>query len=239
MRSSLFAVAATALVVAGCQSSKDNLFTGPELTPVGQGVVIATAAMPTSYAPATPKTLGSTWGGQGQDLFRDMRANRIGDVLTVTIQINDKAQFDNASDRSRDGKAKFGPSAALAAAGFGLGASAADLSADLDIKSGTSTKGQGTIDRSEKLRLSVAAVVVDVMPNGNLLISGSQEIRVNYEVRVLNIAGVVRTLDIADDNTIAYDKIAEARISYGGRGRLTDMQQPAWGQRLYDVAAPF
>lgn len=239
MNRAVFFGMAGALLVAGCQTPNDNLFSGPELTPVGSGVPVAVAPLPTSYAPAQPKSFGSTWGGQGYDLFRDIRASRIGDLLTVTIQINDKAQFDNQTDRSRDGKAKMGLSAALAAAGFGLGASAADLSADMDIKSGTESKGKGSIDRSEKLRLSVAAVVTDVLPNGNLVISGSQEIRVNYEVRVLNIAGVVRPLDISENNTVPYDKIAEARISYGGRGRLTDVQQPAWGQRVYDAVAPF
>ena len=109
----------------------------------------------------------------------------------------------------------------------------------LDGSASSHSKGEGTIDRSEKLHLTVAAVVSEVMPDGNLLVSGSQEVRVNFEVRVLNVAGIVRPLDIAADNTIAYDKIAEARVSYGGRGRISEVQQPAWGQRLYDAVAPF
>ena len=86
--------------------------------------------------------------------------------------------------------------------------------------------------------MSVAAVVTDVLPNGNLIVSGSQEVRVNYELRVLNIAGIVRPRDISKDNTIAYNKIAEARISYGGRGRIMEVQQPAWGQQLFDRFKP-
>ncbi|MDQ0317597.1 flagellar basal body L-ring protein FlgH [Amorphus orientalis] len=238
MKPWLYASVAGALLLAGCQSH-DNLMSGPELTPVGYGVNVATAPVPTSFAAAGPSSLGSTWGGQGVDLFRDIRAAHVGDVLTVLIQINDQAQFDNATDRSRDGNADFGFFTALSAVGFGAGGGSGEVSADLGIDSSTSSSGEGSIDRSEKLRLSVAAVVLDKLPNGNLLISGSQEIRVNYEVRVLNIAGIVRPLDISDNNTIPYDKIAEARISYGGRGRLTDMQQPAWGQRVYDKVAPF
>jgi len=85
----------------------------------------------------------------------------------------------------------------------------------------------------------VAAIVNEVLPNGNVVISGSQEVRVNFEVRVLNIAGIVRPRDISPKNTISYDKIAEARVSYGGRGRLMEVQQPAYGQQLYDIVTPF
>ena len=114
-----------------------------------------------------------------------------------------------------------------------------EFDADGNIDSGTSTKGKGSIARSEHIRLAVAAVVTQVLANGNLLITGSQEVRVNHEVRVLTIAGIVRPQDIEADNTISYDKIAEARISYGGRGPINEVQRPAWGQRLFDVVTPF
>ena len=160
-------------------------------------------------------------------------------MLTVIIDINDKAQFDNATDRSREAGSKLGLSAALGFGGFGATAQAGKGSGSMDGNAETHSKGEGTIDRSEKLHLTVAAVVSEVLPDGNLLVSGSQEVRVNYEVRVLNVAGIVRPLDVSADNTIAYDKIAEARISYGGRGRISEVQQPAWGQRAYDAAVPF
>ena len=102
----------------------------------------------------------------------------------------------------------------------------------------SSTQGQGTIDRSEKIQLAVAAVVTDVLPNGNLIVSGSQEVRVNYELRLLNVAGIVRPQDISKANTISYDKIAEARISYGGRGRIMEVQQPTLLQQIYDRLKP-
>ena len=105
--------------------------------------------------------------------------------------------------------------------------------------SSSSTQGQGNIDRQEQIQVSVAAVVTEVMPNGNLVISGSQEVRVNYELRQLTVAGIVRPTDISRANTVAYDHIAEARISYGGRGRLSDVQQPNWGQQLWDALKPY
>lgn len=226
--------------VAGCQNAHDNIFTGPELTPVGYGLATTPRApMPESFAPAQQHSFGSTWGNNGTELFRDIRAYKVGDVVTVTIEINDKAQFDNESDRSRESGSLLDAAVGVAAAGFGLDPAAAKASGNLNLNSNTHSKGAGSIDRSEKLSLSVAAVVTEVLPNGNMVISGTQEIRVNYEVRVLTIGGIVRPLDISEKNRIPYDRIAEARISYGGRGRLTDMQQPAWGQRLYDVAIPY
>lgn len=232
-------VAPLLLLAGACQSTHDNIFTGPELTPVGYGLVTPRAELPASFAPPQQRSFGSTWGNSGAELFKDIRAYKVGDVVTVSIEFDDKAQFDNESDRSRVSGSIFDAAAGLAAAGFGLNPAAATASGNLNIDAETSSRGAGSIDRSEKLSLSVAAVVTEVLPNGNMVISGTQEIRVNYEIRVLNIGGIVRPLDISSNNRIPYDRIAEARISYGGRGRLTDMQQPAWGQRLYDVTIPY
>ena len=159
---------------------------------------------------------------------------RVGDVLTVTIAINDKATLDNTSDRST--KSTLGNGFDFS---VGTGSSPTKTTGQLDSTSSSTYKGEGTMNRSEQIQLSVAAVVSGVLPDGNLIVSGSQEVRVNYELRLLNIAGIVRPRDISKDNTISYDKIAEARISYGGRGRSSEVQQPAWGQQIYDAIKPF
>ena len=122
---------------------------------------------------------------------------------------------------------------------FNAGLNATSISGTFNSASKSSANGQGTIDRSEKLQTSVAAVVTEVLPDGNLVVSGSQEVRVNFELRQLSVAGIIRPHDISKDNTIPYEKIAEARISYGGRGRLSEVQQPGWGQQLYDNFKPF
>ena len=222
------------LFLAACATNPSELGREPMMTPVGYGLNVAREPMPTVFAQSGRGSYHSLWTQSSADLFQDPRAKSVGDVVTVNIAIDDKAQFDNASDRSRSSSAKLGLDF-----GADFNGASGEGFAEGSLRSSSSSEGQGTIDRSEKLRLSVAAVVTEVLPNGNLLISGSQEVRVNFEVRVLNIAGIVRPRDISRKNTISYDKIAEARVSYGGRGRLTDVQQPAWGQQVYDAITPF
>lgn len=236
----LLVILGSLAALAGCQTMPNGgNMRAPELTAVGTGLIVERTELTPAYAPPDRRAYGSLWGTRSQTLFSDLRARKIGDTVTVNIQIDDKAQFNNKSDRSRSSKQKLGVGLGFGIGGVRLNGNGADVSADLEIDSASASKGGGSVGRSEKLRLSVAAVVTEILPDGNLVISGSQEIMVNEEVRVLNIAGVIRPLDISSDNTIAYDKIAEARIAYGGRGRITDVQRPAWGQRLYDGVAPF
>jgi flagellar L-ring protein precursor FlgH len=204
------------------------------MTPVGAGLAVQRTAVPNMFKGTAPASRGSTWSHVSADLFGSPRAKQVGDIVTVNIQIDDKAEFENASDRERTSKGNLGFDYGLSFKGWG-----ADGTADGGLRSSSSFDGRGSIDRSEKLRLSVAAVVTEVLPNGNVLISGSQEVRVNNEVRVLEVAGIVRPRDISRKNTIDYDKIAEARISYGGRGRITDVQGPSLGQRVFETVAPF
>lgn len=224
-----------ALALAGCSSTVDQIGKVPELSPVGYGVGMDPKSV-YSY-PEPPRQEGrrySLWHDKQSKFFTDARALSAGDILTVDIQINDRARFRNESERSR-----------TAGRGIGVAANAGwewigtSGSADIGVDSSTKSKGSGATERSEDIRLSVAAVVTDVLPNGNLVINGSQEVLVNAEMRVLTISGIVRPSDIGAANTVSYERIAEARIAYGGRGRLTEVQQPGWGHQLADSILPF
>tara|TARA_R110002074_G_scaffold47742_2_gene122334 strand:- start:2016 stop:2744 length:729 start_codon:yes stop_codon:yes gene_type:complete len=183
----------------------------------------------------------SLWSGTRQSLLGDRRAVQRGDILTVVIEIDEKAEISNTTDRSRSGAESLGVPGL-----FGLpqrldeklpeGASSSEL---VGINSSSSSSGDGSVKRKEKLTLRVAATIVDVLPNGVLSISGSQELRVNFELRELLVTGYVRPADISRQNEITYDKIASARVSYGGRGQLTDVQQPRVGQQVLDAVLPF
>jgi flagellar L-ring protein precursor FlgH len=189
---------------------------------------------PVSYAP------NSLWRTGSRAFFKDQRAARIGDLVTVKVNVTDKANLNNQTKRSRSNAEGFGlPNA------FGLETNplvaAAGISADKLLK-GTSTSssdGAGSVQRNETVTTNIAAVVTQVLPNGNLVVEGKQEIRINFEVRELIVAGVVRPEDIESDNTIDSAKIAQARIAYGGRGQITDVQQPRYGQQVIDVLLPF
>ncbi|WGD28595.1 flagellar basal body L-ring protein FlgH [Ancylobacter sp. WKF20] len=229
-----------ALGLSACQTNKyDSLANGPSLTPVGYGIQAQADPIPMAYPPPPSRSFASTWDQGSQSLYRSIRATKVGDTLKVDISLDDKAEFDNETGRSRKSAQDAGLDIGAGAEGYGWAGGYGSATGSLTMKSDTEAKGKGSIDRSEKLRLSVAVVVTEVLPNGNLMIRGSQEILVNYEVRVLTIAGMVNPLDITGGNQIAYDRIAEARISYAGRGRLNDVQQPAWGQRIYDAVVPF
>jgi flagellar L-ring protein precursor FlgH len=224
-----------AVFLSACSAEMEDVGEAPELSPVGSGLVTPAADSDISQSYPLPEEGTGGWIGGSADLFRDQRAHNAGDIVTVLISIDDKASFNNNSNRSR--KSQTG-----ADVGFNydvLGTVGADFNGKGDINSNSSSSGQGTTTRSEKIKLSIAAVVTEVLPNGHLLINGSQEILVNYESRILRIGGVVHPRDISSDNTVSYEKIAEARISYGGRGRITEVQQPGWGQQLWDKVTPF
>lgn len=225
-----------ALALSGCAGPLKDVGKAPEMSPVGYGLAQqSAAAYPLStFAPGGVKDYNSLWMNGRDNFFSDPRAKKIGDVLTVTIEINDRANLDNSSDRRRTSDIGLGGSFESNINGTQNGGDGS-----IGIDSGSGSAGSGSIDRSEEIQLSVAAVVTDRLPNGNLVISGSQEVRVNYEMRILQIAGIVRPRDIQSNNTIPYNKIAEARVSYGGRGRISEVQQPSWGQQVYDIVTPF
>lgn len=188
-----------------------------------------------SFAP------NSLWRTGSRAFFKDQRARQVGDLVTVKVKVTDRAQLNNSTKRSRKNGEDVGADNA-----FGFenkldkflpdGASSGSL---LKLDSAASSEGAGSVNRSETLTTSVAAVVTQTLPNGNLVIEGKQEIRVNFEVRELIVAGVIRPEDIESDNTIDSAKIAQARIAYGGRGQITDVQQPRYGQQVMDILLPF
>jgi len=192
--------------------------------------------------PALLHTEGnSLWRRGSRAFFKDQRASQIGDLLTVRVRITDNANISNQTERKRSNTENMGASNF-----FGLesrlvkvlpkGADAASL---VDLGSTSDSKGAGTVTRSESLTTDIAAVVTQVLPNGNLVIEGKQEVRVNFEIRELIVAGVVRPEDIEAGNQIDSTKIAQARIAYGGRGQISDVQQPRYGQQAMDILLPF
>ncbi len=224
---------ALACALSGC-ASPAAFIRAPSMSPVGSGFVAKTDPAMYRLGMAQTPPGGSLFGDGSANLFTDPRAAKVGDVVTVKIMINDNASFGNTSGRSQT--AQEGESATWA---FGLNTTTNTVSPSATLNSSTTSNGQANIDRSEKIQLSIAAIVTRVLPNGNLIISGSQEVEVNFEMRQLKIAGIVRPRDISSNNMISYDKIAEARISYGGKGRMTEVQQPSWGQEMFDTLKPF
>jgi flagellar L-ring protein precursor FlgH len=181
----------------------------------------------------------SLWRNGSRAFFKDQRAARIGDILTVTVNITDQANFANETQRSRTNKEDSGVTDFLGAKTLGAQAAKVLPGRILTADSTASSDGKGSVQRQESLQTNVAAVVTQILPNGNLVVEGKQEIRVNFEIRELIVAGIVRPEDIQSDNTIDSSKIAQARIAYGGRGQIMDVQQPRYGQQVMDVLLPF
>ena len=183
----------------------------------------------------------SLWQPGARAFFRDQRASRVGDIVRVKVSIKDKAEVDNETKSERkndeeiDATSIFGFQREL----FNWLPGRQDPASLLEVSNNTKAKGKGEMSREEKIQTQIAAVVTQVLPNGNLVIDGRQEMRVNFEVRELGVRGIIRPEDIDADNTIESSKIAEARIAYGGRGQLSAIQQPRWGSNVIDILSPF
>jgi flagellar L-ring protein precursor FlgH len=188
---------------------------------------------PVSYNP------NSLWRNGSRAFFKDQRAHQVGDIMTVKVKITDKAKYENETQRSRVNKENSGVDDFIGSKLLKNPSTAILPGRILTADSTALSEGKGTVDRKEELLTNVATVVTQVLPNGNMVIEGRQEIRVNFEIRELIVAGVVRPEDIESDNTIDSTKIAQARIAYGGRGQITDVQQPRYGQQVLDVVLPF
>jgi len=235
-----------AMTASGCAKLDRlrNVGHAPEVTSI-ENPANADAYHPVSMpmpAPAASRhTSNSLWRTGARSFFRDQRASKVGDILTVLIQIQDDAVVNNSTSRTRDAEEAadvtkiFGYEAALDK----VLPEAIDPSSLVSAGSASTHTGTGTVNRKETVNLTVAALVTQVLPNGNMVIQGHQEVRVNFEVRDLDIAGVIRPEDITATNTIEHIQIAEARVSYAGRGEIQEMQQPRYGQQIVDVILPF
>ncbi len=237
-------IAFSVLFLLGACGRADHFGKPPSFTPNTQSpehVAMLYPGLPMHTQPQRSVDQSSLWSGGRESLLGDRRAMQKGDILTVVIEIDEEAEISSDTSRARGGSETLGMSHF-----FGLpqrldenlpaGATMADA---VDLASDSKSSGKGSVKRNEKLTLRVAATVVDVLPNGVLSISGSQELRVNFEMRELLVTGFVRPEDIARQNEITYDKIASARVSYGGRGQITDLQQPRYGQQILDAVLPF
>jgi flagellar L-ring protein precursor FlgH len=239
----LFLLAGSAFALSGCSVAegvasigKPPRFSKP--TEVPAPAVERSIASPQSLA--TPQPSASLFREGAAGLFSDQRARALGDLLTIRVRLDDDASLDNRSERRRGGTESAGIAGLL-----GIDRlidrilPGSSPSASVDGNSDSRSAGEGRIERGETINLTLAAIVTEVLPNGNLVVRGRQEMRVNNELRELVITGIVRPSDIGRDNSVPHHRIAEARVLYGGRGRLSSAQSARWGQQLYDALFPF
>jgi flagellar L-ring protein precursor FlgH len=225
-------------VLAGCSAVDrlENIGEAPKLAPVGNPAETQlVAAIP--QPPPISHANNSLWQPGAHSFFLDPRASHVGDVITVNVSVTDAAKLSNSTSRTRANSDD-----ANLTNFFGLDtmlpksinpASVVKMGSDL------SNVGSGSVNRSESINMTLAALVAQVLPNGNLVISGHQQVRVNNELRDLQVSGIVRTEDITSANTVDLTQIAEARISYGGNGTVSDVQQPRYGSQLFDILMPW
>lgn len=234
--------------VAACASPLGHMTRPPSMTapgaprdPLPSPAAARLATPPRHEGTGAPATSGSLWRSGPESLFGDRRARRSGDIVTVVVEIDEEAEFKNSTERQRGASENISVPALLGAGSLAqrILPGGAGLDPAIEAQSSSSSSGDGAIKRQEKITLRIAATVVDVLPNGHLAIVGSQELRVNYELRDLQVAGIIRPEDISRTNIITYDKIADARISYGGRGQLTDVQKARYGQQILELVSPF
>lgn len=235
------------LSVVGCGNTLEKI------ARVGEEPALSAIENPTAQTAYKPVSLpmpapipdtrqpNSLWRQGSRAFFKDQRAGRVGDILTVVIEINDEATLDNSTSRSRSTDESAGLDNLLGYESrinniFDGDAIPGEL---VNADSDSSTSGSGSVEREEEIDLRMAAIITQVLPNGNLVLQGSQQVRVNFELRHLSVQGVIRPEDITSLNEVPYDKIAEARIAYGGEGTISDVQQPRYGQQIYDILFPF
>ena len=244
MRRAALALLLPALL-GGCGSLQKLSEVGrpPEMTPSSDPTRDPSwrpVSMPMPAAQVAAPQANALWRPGSRAFFKDQRAAQVGDIVTVLINTTDSADVENATAATRNGSETMGMPYM-----FGLetqipkimsGATPANL---VGTNSANGNTASGVMKRNETVTLRLAGVITQVLPNGNLVVAARQEMRVNSELRELQVTGVIRPQDIASDNTVTHDRMAEARIAYGGRGQLTELQTPRWGQQLLDILTPF
>jgi flagellar L-ring protein precursor FlgH len=234
----------TSLTACGAAQRLSDIGKQPDMSKI-ENPQLAQGYRPVSMPMPAPvietKQPNSLWSADRQTFFKDQRAKRVGDILTVNVKIADKGKLDNKTTRTRDANEDadvtniFGYESDLNR----VLPQAVNPGSLVSLGDQSNHEGEGKIDRKEDINIDLAATITQILPNGNMVIHGSQEILVNFEKRILSVDGIIRPEDITVGNTIPSEQIAEARIVYGGQGQLTDVQQPRYGQQLYDVLMPF
>jgi flagellar L-ring protein FlgH len=210
---------------------------GPEMSPIVRPGEQKPVSLPMPQPSGEVHGSGSLWQPGARSFFRDPRASKVGDIITVDVTIADAAKISNDTKRARANTDKAGLTNF-----FGLETllpTAMTPSSLLNTNSDTSNEGSGSVNRSESISVTLAAMVTQVLPNSNLVIGGHQQVKVNGELRDLQISGIIRTEDITSSNTVDLTQIAEARITYGGKGTVSDVQEPRWGSQLLDILMPW
>jgi flagellar L-ring protein precursor FlgH len=239
----ILALTLLAPMLAGCSTFErlSRVGQAPGMSPVTDPTAAPSwrpVSMPTPAPQEPPPVANSLWRPGSRTFLRDQRAAQVGDLITILVSIQDQAQMQNRTQRARDGTDTMGIPQF-----FGLQTRwfppPANVSQLVQTNGNQTSDGDGTLRRNESVTLRLAATVTQVLPTGNLVVAGRQEVRVNAELRELAVQGVIRPQDIASDNTIRHDRLAEARIAYGGRGTLSDLQQPRLGQQILDIVLPF
>ena len=240
----LVLLSCSALSACGATDRMKNIGKAPDMA----GIVNPTTQVgyqPVSLPMPSPKNVkpqkNSLWAADRTTFFKDQRASDVGDIITVLVDINDEAELENESTRTRaSGEDADLPTFLGYEQALDRILPEAIQNNDLVNFDATSNHtGSGTVEREEEVSVQLAAIITQILPNGNMVINGSQEVLVNFEKRILTVDGVIRPEDISVSNTVSYEQIAEARIAYGGEGQITDVQQPRYGQQLYDIVFPF
>lgn len=234
------------MMLAGCGQAErlSRVGRAPDFTPVADPTADPRwrpVSMPMPAPQEAPAMANSLWRPGSRTFLRDQRAAQVGDLITILVSIQDQAQLQNRTQATRGGTQEMGMPAL-----FGLEnavprvlPNTVDPARLVGTNSTGTADGTGSVRRTEQITLRLAGVITQSLPNGNMVVMGRQEVRVNNEMRELTVQGIVRPQDIGSDNTVRHDRLAEARIAYGGRGSLSDIQQPRLGQQLLDILLPF